>query len=493
MPVIGRTREQIRTSVGYNLRAFRSIESDAAGTIATFITDELSLGGTDEHLGGWLVFTSGTNDGEIRRIVDSSITNNRQTLTFHPEASAATSNGDTAEYWKEEYNPESIHEFINQSIIEATGSVFDPVENVSLHSDGHTLRFDIPSGITVIQDIYYRNNVDFTRLLSSNAAMDEQSTLVATTLDGAISSTSATSVPVDSSTPLRVNQQIMVDSEKMSISSISSNTLTVSRAAGGTTAATHSDGASVLLFPVVDTKIKKQGTASNQFIIPAAASADQIVTDSITSKDISRYDYLEGWIKITRTGEATTTAADLAILLDDTANCASPVLEELDIPALTDDTWTFFRVKLDNPELDTAIISIGLKYDIDLGACTIWLDDIRVVKNDSADWIKLPRNLWNISRQENDIILDEYFNGVASYNLLKLVGGDNPTLLTSDSDSNEIDDQYVIAKTTGLAFMTASASNDNDASQRVRNAAFWLSEAEKARSKFPVLVNARSI
>jgi hypothetical protein len=163
------------------------------------------------------------------------------------------------------------------------------------------------------------------------------------------------------------------------------------------------------------------------------------------------------------------------------------------VPALSADTWTFCRVALANPETDTAIISVGLEYDSDIGAATVWLDDISVVKNDSADWIKLPRNLWNISRQENDIILDEYFNGVASYNLLKLVGGDNPTLLTSDSDSNEIDDQYVIAKTTGLAFMTASASNDNDASQRVRNAAFWLSEAEKARSKFPVLVNARSI
>jgi len=420
MPVIGRTREQIRTSVGYNLRAFRSIESDAAGTIATFITDELSLGGTDEHLGGWLVFTSGTNDGEIRRIVDSSITNNRQTLTFHPEASAATSNGDTAEYWKEEYNPESIHEFINQSIIEATGSVFDPVENVSLHSDGHTLRYDVPSGMSMVKNIYYRNKVSSTRLHACAATFDET-----------------------------------VDSD-----------FTVS----------------------LDTKDKKQGSQSCKFVIAAGASAGDIATDSITSKDISGYDYIEFWIKST----VATSAGNLKILLDDSASCASPI-ETLSVPALSADTWTFCRVALANPETDTAIISVGLEYDSDIGAATVWLDDISVVKNDSADWIKLPRNLWNISRQENDIILDEYFNGVASYNLLKLVGGDNPTLLTSDSDSNEIDDQYVIAKTTGLAFMTASASNDNDASQRVRNAAFWLSEAEKARSKFPVLVNARSI
>ena len=420
MPVIGRTREQIRTSVGYNLRAFRSIESDAAGTIATFITDELSLGGTDEHLGGWLVFTSGTNDGEIRRIVDSSITNNRQTLTFHPEASAATSNGDTAEYWKEEYNPESIHEFINQSIIEATGSVFDPVENVSLHSDGHALRFDIPSGITVIQDIYYRDNVESTRLHACGVVFDES-----------------------------VDDHISAE---------------------------------------LDTKDRKQGFQSCKFTFNSSTVAGEKATDSITSKDISGYDYIEFWIKST----VLTSSGNLQLHLDNHTNCQSPI-ETVNIPALSADTWTFVRSSLSNPELNTAIISIGLDMDVDIAPCVVWLDDISVVKNDTGRWVKVPRNLWNISRQENDIILDEYFNGVASYNLLKLVGGDNPTLLTSDSDSNEIDDQYVIAKTTGLAFMTASASNDNDASQRVRNAAFWLSEAEKARRKFPVLVNARSI
>ena len=130
-----------------------------------------------------------------------------------------------------------------------------------------------------------------------------------------------------------------------------------------------------------DTKIKKQGTASNRIVIADGAGAGDIVTDSIASKDISQYDYLEGWIKITRSSEAATSAGNLKILLDDTANCASP-LETLDVPALTDDTWTFFRVKLSNPESDTEIISVGLEYDSDLGACTVWLDDISVVKND---------------------------------------------------------------------------------------------------------------
>ena len=87
-----------------------------------------------------------------------------------------------------------------------------------------------------------------------------------------------------------------------------------------------------------DTKVKKQGTASNRIVVAAGASAGDIVTDSITSKDISAYDYIEFWARST----VATSAGNLKILLDDTANCASPV-ETLSVPALVADTWTFCR------------------------------------------------------------------------------------------------------------------------------------------------------
>ncbi len=66
-----------------------------------------------------------------------------------------------------------------------------------------------------------------------------------TTLDGAISSTGATSVPVDDASGLVVGEIIIVGSEHMTITAISSNTLTVTRASHSTTAATHDDGAAV--------------------------------------------------------------------------------------------------------------------------------------------------------------------------------------------------------------------------------------------------------
>ena len=484
----GRTRKEIRQSVGYNLGSVY-VSTATGGDTSTIVDTSLTtvIGGDNDHIGKWIVFTSGGLDGTIARVTD--YVASTTTLTFQPTAGSSAS-GLAYELWDGDFAPARVHDFINQAVIEATGSAYDMVEDVSLHTDGHTIRFDIPSGMSMIQDVFHRSSVEFTRVLSCNAAFDEQSTLVATTLDGAITSTSAETAAVASATPLRATQLIMVDSEKMTISSISSSTLTVSRGAGGTTAATHSDGASVLLFPIVDTEDKKQGTGGNQFIIPTAASAGQIVTDSITSKDISKYDYLEGWVKIALA--AGTSAGNLKILLDDTASCASP-LETLSVPALTNDTWTFFRVALANPELDTAIISVGLEYDSDLGACTVWLDDISVVRNDSAYWAKAPRNLWRIDKQSQDLVFDEYLDGFAPYTLIKLVGGDKPALLSSDSTTNEIDDGFIIERATALAFSASSGGPLTDPDARRQQAALWFGLAQASKRNFPMLVNVRTV
>jgi len=489
--VQGRTRAQLRQSIGYNLGAIYVSSASGTNSSASGIVDNTLTGSDDNHIGKWVIFNDvSASTVETSRVSDYA--SSSTTLTVSPAFANAPVANDTYELWDDIYSPARIDDLINQAIIDATGHAYDPVEKLDLHTDGKTQRFDIPSGLSMIQNIYYRSKVDFTRLLSLNTSMDEHSTLVVTTLNGAITSTSATSVPVTSATPLRADQQIMVGTEKMTISSISSNTLTVSRGAGSTTAATHSDGASVLLFPVIDKKSKKQGTASNQFIIPAGASDDQIVTDSITSKDISQYDYLEGWVKITRTSESATSLADLSIILGDTANCASTV-ETLSIQALSDDTWTFFRVKLGNPELDTSIVSVGLKYDVDIGACTVWLDDISVVKNDSAQWDKIPRHLWKIDKEAKDVILDNYAHGTARYNLLKLVGGDKPALLTTDSATSEIDEQYVIARATALAFAAASGGPTTDPDNKNNMAGFWMGLSSSARRAFPILTDIRLV
>lgn len=416
--VQGRTRAQLRQSVGYNLGAVYVSSASGNGSTTT-IVDNTLIGADDNHNGKWVIFNDASgNSGQTTRVSD--YTSSSTTLTLSPAVDASSATSDTYEMWDDIYSPARVNEFINQAIIDATGHAYDPVEKLDLHTDGKSLRLDIPSGLSMIQDIYYRDKVDFTRLHACASVFDES-----------------------------------VDSD-----------FTVA----------------------LDTKDKKQGTQSCKFTIAAGASAGDLATDSITSKDISGYDYVEFWVKST----VATSAGNLKVHLDDTANCASPV-ESISIPALSADTWTFVRDKIDNPELCSAIISVGLEFDSDLGACTVWLDDISAVSNDSAQWVKMPRNLWKIDKEAKDIVLDDYAHGVARYNLLKLVGGDKPALLTSDSDTSEIDEQYIIARATALAFASASGGPQTDPDNKNNMAGFWMGLSSSARRAFPLLTNVRLV
>lgn len=66
-----------------------------------------------------------------------------------------------------------------------------------------------------------------------------------TILDGAIGTTGGTSVPVDDASEFIVGIDVKVDSEEMTITAISGNTLTVTRGVNGTTRATHVDNSYV--------------------------------------------------------------------------------------------------------------------------------------------------------------------------------------------------------------------------------------------------------
>ena len=65
-------------------------------------------------------------------------------------------------------------------------------------------------------------------------------------LNGAITDANATSIIVDDGTDFEVGQNILVGSEEMTITDISTHTLTVIRGVKSTTKATHSDNANVL-------------------------------------------------------------------------------------------------------------------------------------------------------------------------------------------------------------------------------------------------------
>ena len=420
MPAIqGRTREQLRQHIGRTLGAVYVSAATSSGSTTTLLDNTIVLGGADNQIGKWIRFTSGDNDGLTRRVTDSAITSNVTTSTFMPAATASTAS-ESYELWHWDYNPDNVDDFINQSIFSATGWVYDPIENISLHGDGKQVRFDIPSGISMISKIEYREKVSFTRIHAGTATFDEK---------------------------------------------------------------TDSDFTQSL-----DTKDKKQGSQSLKMVIASGASAGDFVTDSITSKNLSGYDTIEMWVKST----VATSSGNLKLLLDDTASCGSP-LETLSIPALSADTWTFVRLSLANPETDTAIISVGLEYDSDLGACTVWVDDISAVANDTAEWTALDRRNWKIDKEARDLILMRDGQETVGYSLIKIVGGDKPALLTADSSTTEIDEDYIIANAIALALLSTSGGQSTDPDAKRQLAAFWSDQAQRARRAFPMLVNIRSV
>jgi hypothetical protein len=420
MPAIqGRTREQLRQHIGRTLGAAYVSAATASGSTTTLVDNSIVLGGADTQIGKWVRFTSGSNDTLTRRVTDSSITSNVTTLTFMPAATASTAS-ESYELWEGAYSPDDIDDFINQSIMSATGWVYDPIENIELHGDGKQARFDIPSNISMISKVEYRHKVTSTRIHACGATFDEKT-------DGDFTQS-------------------------------------------------------------LDTKDKKQGSQALKMVIAVGASAGDFVTDSITSKNISGYDTIEMWVKST----VATSSGNLKLLLDDTASCASP-LETLSIPALSADTWTFVRMSLANPETDTAIISVGLEYDADLGACTVWIDDIMAVANDTAEWSTLDRRNWKIDKEARDLILVRDGQAAVGYSLIKITGGDKPALLTSDSTTTEIDEDYIIAQTISLAFLSASGGPATDPDARRQISAYWSDQAQRAKRKFPMLVNIRSV
>ncbi len=124
----------------------------------------------------------------------------------------------------------------------------------------------------------------------------------------------------------------------------------------------------------VDTD-KKVGTNALKLTVADGAAVGILASEVIAIASLAAYTRITMWIK----SSIALSAADLQLLLDDTALCASP-LETLNVPALAADTYTQVSMTLANPATDLSLISIGIKMAVDKGAFILHIDDVRAVQ-----------------------------------------------------------------------------------------------------------------
>ena len=123
-----------------------------------------------------------------------------------------------------------------------------------------------------------------------------------------------------------------------------------------------------------DTADYKVGSASVKLDYDGSGSNGDILGyEDITSIDLTHYDGISKWIKVSET----VAANDLAFCIDNTSACASP-LEAINLPALTANIWTRVYLAISTPANLTAVISLGLEYNANEKANIIHIDDVRV-------------------------------------------------------------------------------------------------------------------
>lgn len=227
------------------------------------------------------------------------------------------------------------------------------------------------------------------------------------------------------------------------------------------------DNADAVWSELVDTDVTaslddedyREGSGSNKFVLAAGLAANDIIaSENVSTVDLSGMTHVEWWAKST----VTTTAGDLQLILSTTASAGTET-ELLDFPALTAGEWTRCRVALANPESDSAIISVGIKYTTDIGAATIWIDGIEGTLDNSEVWTPIHRNFWNIDKDSRELVFERSARWEARHALLRITGRKKPTELASDTDSCDVDPEYIINYATAQLMR---ARGDRNASNR---------------------------
>jgi len=228
-----------------------------------------------------------------------------------------------------------------------------------------------------------------------------------------------------------------------------------------------------------DSSFEKVGTYCMKAVEDGGSGAGAIIAyKAITSIDLTSYDKVEFWMY----SSIALTAGQLQIHLSSTAIIASAE-ETIDIPAMTAATWYRHSLSLEAPHSDSAIISVGIYQVSDVGACTIYVDDIIAVDFASKEFRELPIEYWNIAKgSTNYLQITENGLSLIGLHYLRLTGYRIPVRLDADATDSEIDPGWLIAQVTGRLLISHAKSSFLDIHDRKGLYIYWLGVAERMLS-----------
>jgi len=230
-----------------------------------------------------------------------------------------------------------------------------------------------------------------------------------------------------------------------------------------------------------DTSFKKEGTASAKLVVASGAAAGGILGyGTISSLDLSDCDYVEFWLY----SSIALAAGELDLVLSASAAIAATT-ESIDVPATTAARWTRHVVALANPHSDTAIISVGLVNTTDVGACTLYIDDIEGISKGTRKYRDLNPQYWTVVRNSTNYLklTPSGLSVIGSNTLLRLSGYQLPDLLSDDTTDCDIDPYYVVAAVCGQLAINHAKSSRLELDNREDKGKVWLSIAESRKSQ----------
>jgi hypothetical protein len=207
-----------------------------------------------------------------------------------------------------------------------------------------------------------------------------------------------------------------------------------------------------------------------------------LTSQAITSTNLSGHDYCEFWIK----ADTATAAADLRLVLSASANGGAET-DYVDVPALTARTWTFVRVALNNPENNTAIISVALEYNANAGTNTVWLNYVKVTTDNMGNWETLQRSQWDVDSEANEFRILSDGRRTLGSSLMNIIGYRLPALPSVDSSPIELSPDLIKARVISHGKMSLTQGAKTERDNLRQDAEYWERQAATAEVGLPLI------